>query len=377
MIFVIFRNMIASLKAQLLTGLILCLSINSFASLFNTNQHHSSPADKKTNQFLQIALDHNICPPDLEYGYPIWYNWNKAPIKGIVYLTNKMEHLEKLDGRTYVGPPTLENAEVIANFSGPTDFASKYYLVVDTSVAQYEMNAFIEQLGDKELEMEICFVGNTGRFVPLIYTNFENYLSCWEMPCIHIRNYTQIMVNGHDELLLESSFIQIGEVAPYFELHYAHNHGEDECLDCSIKTLLTEKDIISKIDRFESAEKEDNNKWLQAELTSLKRKLELAINYGPIYEMKYYALIDLKIQRNTSQKMFYNVLEQVQLGIFKARHNYAIKNWSVSYKEILAQQNKDLIDILDLIFPDRLHYEFNFPAPPPPVIEEIVLPEPE
>lgn len=108
--------------------------------LFTENIYGSNWYQNRLNEF-------NITTHHFRWGYPIEYDLKNDNIRGVIFLTNRQYHVEKLNCITYVGQPTKENAKVIAKVLPELENPYPiYYIAVDTSVQLLDLTEFLEEL---------------------------------------------------------------------------------------------------------------------------------------------------------------------------------------------------------------------------------------
>jgi hypothetical protein len=354
--------MIATFKTTFVFSIILFFSL----------QVNANPP----NRFQKVAQEFNIHPYNLENGYPIRYKWDEKPVRGIIYLSNEIPYLEKLDARTYAGQPTLENAKIIANFSAePVDIA-KYYLIVDSTVVQRDLSEFIDELMDNEVFMHVCFVGSNGKYVNVRYEDYT--AGCNDMIRAYFyRNVLQIMINSRDNLIVEGKWMEIDSVhRAAFNFYYSNISQSDQDINQMNYTIVDINHCHTELNKVESMlEDVPENTFLIHERGELLKILELSNNFKKIFKPSKTSFVQLKKQYGTSLKTWYNVIDQVQLGVFLARQEYAKERFGLSYLELFYGRNIKHLALLEMTFPDLMKITYDAELPPPPPLEiEIIDP---
>ncbi|MFT5822429.1 MAG: hypothetical protein ACI8ZM_003685 [Crocinitomix sp.] len=331
------------------------------------------------NRLEEIAAKYNIYPFNLEYGYPMRYKWDDRPIRGIIYLSNEIEYLEKLDGRTYVGQPTLENAEIIANFSAePIDFP-KYYVIVDHTVVQSELAAFLEKLMNNEMEMEICFVGGNGRYVSVKYDNWSSMYDPSVIVCFQFTNVFEVMMNANDDLLIEGRITNIDSVHKRVKHCYSANiYAEDQDYNQIDYSKRNMRYVTEQIRRIESEITENpDNKYLLHERGRLKKMTRLVEKFDEFSEPPRSFYVRLEKQQGTTLNGLYMLLNQIQYGVHLARANYFKKRFNGSYLELFYSHDPIYLELLEFTFPDRMMEKIEYWGEPPPPLIEVIDEAPE
>lgn len=325
---------------------------------------------KPPNRFQKIAEEYNVFAYSLNYGYPIGYKWDENLPKAIIYLKNEQGYLEKLDNRTYVGAPTLENAEVIANFSPESFDVDKYCLIVDSSVVQSELSVFIDELMNTNLQMEICFVGGNGRYIKVTYEDWSS-LKLSNNDCFQMYyDVLNIMVNSRDEILVEGHFVNVDNL---FQLAFAYYDNNIEKNDQNINSINYTKIISNTVDAEikrleETLYTNEKKKLWEFELDRFKRIKKLTDKFGVILQPPRNFYVELKKQRNTSLKSWFKVLDQIQFGIHLARYKYFKKRFNGNYFDLYKRYDPLYLNLLEFTFPDRImEKEDYYQEIPPPL----------
>jgi hypothetical protein len=339
--------MIATLKTAFVFSILLFFSLR-----VNANP---------PNRFQKIAQEYNIHPYNLENGYPIRYKWDEKPVRGIIYLSNEIPYLEKLDGRTYVGQPTLENAKIMANFSAePVDIA-KYYLIVDSTVNYKELSLFLEELIGEEIFMDICFVGGNGKYVNVEYNNWESLRDDHTRMLINTRNIFEVLINGNDDLLVENSFTDKDLVyAKIINYYLANIYSDDQDVSVPNYRSIDLQTCVKEVEKLEFELEQDSSKKILFEflIEGWNERKTLAQNFKQVREMSINSGIFVKSSsRNPcSLSAWFNLLDQIQLGVHLARNAYSKIKFNLDYLDMIYRVDPIYLKLLEFTLPDAIRF---------------------
>ena len=347
--------------------------------LFSFNDINAT--DFKIEYVQQIFQDFNVNIPEIEAGYPFGTNitliqytdTGKAEIEAYIYLTNEAKKVWAYSSDLIVCPPTVDAAEEVLATIEDTVSTLKYVICSDTSTNSLEINDFLEVFGKEEPFMQINFMGSNGRFVPVKYWN-ENYNTSAVVGYSALTYNLEIMLNSEGQMLFERDFINQNDLPENLSSHLIHNLlVYDEALCCENPQRMDTTRIKQKIANMEKWVSEgEGTFFLISDSKVNSRLLELTQKFGQI-PMKRWTDIFIKQIGRCSIENFYRQLSNSQKGIFMARNHYLKKRWNQTYADILARNDRDLIDVADLVVQDRIVVHYNdppiLPPPPPPTTE--------
>ena len=120
--------------------------------LMSTFGWGQSISTKEFHYYYQVAHDFEIHPPELEYGYPWWFDADSLPVTGIIFLKEDLDiTLEKLNDTAWVAEPTDANAKEIAACMMPehVEVMPKYVIVPDSGLSYRALQEFADVLIDE------------------------------------------------------------------------------------------------------------------------------------------------------------------------------------------------------------------------------------
>ncbi len=350
------------------------------------------------NRYLQIAVDYNIHPPSLEYGYPLWYQFNEQETSGIIYLSNEIEYLEKIDGRTYVTKPTKENAKIIAN-SIVNNQKPKYYLIIDSKVSTNQLLEFISEFSSLKNNTILCLVSNEGKYVKL-FTSDRDEIICFpdSYPTIIAINSSKPQAILFDNNLINSSKLSEVVYEEYFgeqnksgnkkiviDSNWTNstqqfisknefNLKKDSLMIIKSKNNLSINDSAKRKLELEFIKQlDDNLKKEKVYLSNFKMKVNndlfLFKEFGNFKKMNNSYEVIIKIYGQVDLNHYFTVLNEIQFGVLAARDSFAQSHFNTDYNSLL-EEGGNRLDLINTIYPDRIQFLLNFPESIP-IIEEI------
>ncbi len=327
---------------------------------------------KSPNRFQKIAEEYNVFAYSLNYGYPLHYKLNDKPTLGIIYLSNTIDSLKKIDEKMFIARPTLENAQVIANNSEKIDknTNAKYYLVVDRGVSQIKMEEFIEELLIEMQAIDICFVGGNGRYVPVRYFNWRNVFGCYDG---WYSNTLEVLINSTSDFLINESFASIDTIDSIVYHYYnenienaGQNNQDYESLRYSV---LNKRNILNEIEKLRDVLETDTNKFhVKSTLYGRERELELINQFQKVLRPYSYFSIVIRTIELKNLETWYECIDQIQKGVHLIRSDYYRKRFGGNYLGLFYYHyhNPIFLELLEYSFPDRMMIELDFE---PPVFE--------
>lgn len=364
--------MIANLKAGAILVLFLSLSSNLFGG--------------ELNYYQKIAKKFGVHPFEFDYGFPIWYHapyeslygfeGGVLPIRGIIFLTDSINYLETYSPTTYIAQPTIENAEMIAELTHSRRGYGVFYLVVDSAIIQSEMTAFIEKLAENEVYTYIRFVGASGNYVNVNYYNVGYALQQWAKPPPPVcgtRGQFSVLMNRNSQLLIEEDYTELSYLDSIIYQKITVNKNGERDINAPLFEIVTIARCESEINELKHVQEKqtgDNSIALNVEIQRLERQLKIVNRFGPIKMMHRSFFQDLKIQLRTPLKSYFQVLDQLQKGFFKARQESCIQYSGQSYLKAMKKNDLLLLELLTLTYPNHLTVEFGYdywefePEPP-------------
>lgn len=352
--------MFATSKTFLLTVGLLFFAINTNA--------------KSSNRFQKIAEEYNVFAYSLDYGYPLHYKVNDKPILGIIYLSNTIDSLKKINEKTFIVQPSIENAQLIARNSDKINeyTNAKYYLVVDRNISQIKMEEFIKELLFDMQAIDICFVGGNGKYIPVNYFNWRNINGCYDG---RYSNSLEVLINSTSDFLINGSFESISTVDSITYHYYNHNiekaGQDDQNYDRLRYNLLDKRKTLNEIEHFrEDLETVSNIHYVKLAIERCEKELELINKFKEVLRPhKSFSVIIETIYLDKIET-WYQTIDQIQKGVHLIRSDYYRKRFGGNYLGLFYYHyhNPIYLELLEYSFPDKIMVEFGFE---PPIFEEV------
>ena len=341
------------------------------------------------NKYVRILEEYDVHPPDLEYGYPWWYQYDSLPITSVIFLKKDLAvTLNKLDSITYVAELTKENAMEIFNFSGEKGERPLFYIVPDSSLEWREVKDFVETLVPKYWEATILFCGSRGKYCPVLFD--ENSPQCGDnlfyqpMGCGPPRNIVQVLTNARNEILVESRFVAVDSL--YKEIFSAYTHdylNPGDSYKEFYRDAITEKECEKRITSLQNwMDKTDDPGFLELYTLDIKKwkaLLEITRRYGDLVLLPPNAQVRLRFMPGSlGVNEYYEKLNQVSKGVYYSREWRARQLSRQTYFDLLRNKQTARLGYIHIEFPDLLYYEFSEGGyedeiAPPPLPEVLIL----
>ena len=347
-----------------------------------------SVSTKEFHYYYQVAHDFDIHPPELEYGYPWWYDSDTLPVTGIIFLKEDLAiPLEKLNDTAWVAEPTEVNAKEIWA-SSEIQGLPKFYIVPDSSLSNFQVFDFLERLVSDIGIAKFLFCSGEGNFSVL---NFDHYPPVEEWICGFgiYRKWLEIRVNMNFDFLIEMEFSSLDSLERIVFEAYSTNFEEARNEDHWRYKRLDKEYIEEKINSYEEMQMtlSGDIRFIDHELSQLILQLAWYERYSFFHEIDKTALIRLEMRGNElSIWQTYSIFNEINKGLFSARNEICLRQ---SYFELFVNRQFDKLNFIHAQMPDLItDYERKvevlnienikefFPAPPE-IPDPPVTPTPE
>lgn len=176
---------------------------------------------------------------------------------------------------------------------------------------------------------------------------------------INERNILKIFANSNDELLVEDKRIEIEELEEIaIDFYTANRVAEDQDLNMPNYFTIDIPTCQAKIVEIEGLLEENEDKFLEKELSKWKTKLSLCESLpGNQYrEIHKSALVQLKNQGNTSYGLYIEIQNILKKVVNDLRVEKAQELWEVDYFELDDKESADQekIEMLRVLVPERI-----------------------
>jgi len=340
LILIIYR-MIANLTLSLLLTLTTALA---FGQSVSTKEFH---------YYYQLAHDFDINPPELEFGYPWWYDADSLPVTGIIFLKEDLDiSLEKLNDTAWVAEPTETNAKEIWAFSEIKGFP-KFCIVPDSSLTHKKVFNFLDELVSDIGVANFLFYSKDGAYSIMNYYH-PPPSDFWFCGDGGFRGRLEVRVNNDFDFLIENDFSSIDSIERIVFDAYFLNFDEDVNDNEWIYKRFTQEDLLHKIGQFEElqADYEEDYPIVKSELTKFKVYLKWFEKYSFLHEIDPSAFLRLEFVGNLiSIQQAYLVFNEINKGLYKARDEICLRQ---SYFELFVNRQFDKLNFIHAQIPDLI-----------------------
>lgn len=315
------------------------------------------------NPYVQTAKEFNIHPPSLSYGYPVWNTLNLKPANGIIFLHEDMTVLEKINENTYVAKPTQENAEIIYHFTQNKNAHPLYHIVPDSNLTLFDLFQFIEWLTTPNLEVDFCLWSNEGKFT-LVHA--EDRIFEYKYQGCGISERLIIMNNCRNEFLIDGEFSIIEDIAAIVYNHYCANFLFDEKPQYWTRFKWSRSMTESKIDELETQNEEYDEKdsatllFFETEINKYKRYFHFLEHHKELILLGHSAMINITLQCKNEHNIqtYYNILNEVNKGVYESRDWYSWQKFNRPYLSFLKPRWSNYLNYIHEQFPDIVCYHY-------------------
>lgn len=326
--------------------------IASFAQSISTKEFH---------HYFQVAHDYDIHPPELEYGYPWWFDADSLPVSGIIFLKNELDvTLEKLNDTAWVAEPTSDNAKEIAI---EIDFAPQttlFYIIPDSNVSFSTLQVFIEGLVDDQRFSKVFLMDIKGDYTVLKYSMFSGNMS---IICPKYRDVLEIDLLPDSSIKMWRRPVEQDSISSKIEYAYSVNLEKETDRTCWGRRVYSHQNILRKIDEIRKVLVQKNDPITEFELNRYLKLKEWTSKYGNITTTANLSWLEINVEIQDYQLgEFYNLLDLINYGVFNARSGGDIH----LYEQLFALRQFDKIKLLHFSFPDLLLFLEKIEVPQPP-----------
>lgn len=315
------------------------------------------------NPYVQTAKEFNIHPPSLSYGYPVWNTLNLKPANGIIFLHEDMTVLEKINENTYVAKPTQENAEIIYHFTQNKNAHPLYHIVPDSNLTLFDLFQFIEWLTTPNLEVDFCLWSNEGKFTLVHAEDRYHELDNWP------RNKIQAIVilnNCINEYMIDGEFYTFGKISRIVYENYITNFQHEKNSKYFFWDSFDEVDIELLLDEINGSLHTCDNpdssviECKTEKIQRYERYMQYIEIHGEFSSLSPTPIIQIKLQclyyRNI--QTYYNILNEVNKGVYESRDWYSWQKFNRPYLSFLKPRWSNYLNYIHEQFPDIVCYHY-------------------
>ncbi|MBK7129471.1 MAG: hypothetical protein IPM74_06845 [Crocinitomicaceae bacterium] len=320
------------------------------------------------NPYVQTAKEFNIHPPSLTYGYPVWNTLNLKPANGIIFLQSEMTLLEKINDNTYAGKPSQENAEIIYHFTQNENAQPLYHIVPDSNLTLSQLFQFMEWMTTLYRKVDFCLWSNEGKFT--LVRAEDRYHTFYEWPPQKIQAVT-ILNNCSDEFMIEGEYSNFYKIKQIIYEIYTTNFLQEKNAKCFFWTSLNKNNLESLLkemnESFQKCLDPDSSvtdcftekiERCEKYLSFIEKHKELSIlSPTPVIQIKLQCLFYRKIQT------YYNILNEVNKGVYKSRDWYSQQKFERPYLSFLKPRWSNYLNYIHEQFPDVVCYHYYSETP--------------
>ncbi|MFT4602072.1 MAG: hypothetical protein ACI857_002258 [Arenicella sp.] len=335
-----------------------------------------SVSTKEFQHYYQVAYDFDINPPELEYGYPWWYDADSLPVTGIIFLKNDLDiTLEKLNDTAWVAEVSDANAKEIAAsiMADHVGLMPKYLIVPDSSLTFFEIRNFIDTMIVEWPEVKFEFADKKGRYCPVRMVRFKpepGVIACgigWD--------WLSIYANSKFDFLIEGSLEPLDSIGSEVFHQYMDNIEQETNVNSWPFTNVTISSAEMNILRMEDhLENYSDTFYCRIVISRSNQQIRWMKKYHSMVALHSGCEIHLKVRGKEHRIVsYYSILDQIQLGVFKARSE-TFSEWN--YLQLYANRQFDKLNFIHAQMPDLITDFEDQTWEVAPVIEEL-LPIPE
>jgi hypothetical protein len=335
-----------------------------------------SISTKEFQYYYQVAYDYDIHPPELEYGYPWWFDADSLPVSGIIFLKEDLlAPLEKLNDTAWVARPTSDNAKEIAAFIMPEHlgYMPKYLIVPDSGLTYQIIQVFMDSLLC-ELEYGIIeYFSFEGKYSRIKY-NHQKPNDFWFCGDGIWGDRLEIFVNKNFEFLIEGKLSIIDSIKSAVLHSYIKNLDEIKNRNSWTYTNFSRKLMDSKIAQFhELLNRYPEDEIIKQEYLKFKSFKNDIERYGSLKILDKYAMIIFKaIGENLTISRIYSVFSQINEGLYLSRLSL-----DSSYSNLYSLRQFDRLRYIHTQIPDLIYDFEESNWMPAPVAPKPLQPDPQ
>lgn len=312
---------------------------------------------KEFNYYKNIAYQYDINPPQLEYGYPWWYDIDSVDYHGVIFLKEDLSFpIENLAENVWVCEPEVETAQQIweeTTFKQDYIPYFKYLVVPDSGVHYREMETFLDSLNRRIGIMKVSLYSINGTYVPVKNEIIDMKKMLWNF-CGIFRHEFTIYMNRNLEYLVQYSTRPLDSISGELEKHFTANlFSEMDPVAWSYSTFDTAR-VNSKIIQCQEVLQSNINDslYLMNEIKKWKQLKSWVQAYGEMRVIGRYSTIMIKLKgTNLTSIHLYRLLDEIQVGLLRARQ-FAFQKWN--YQELYALRQFDKLNFIHAQIPDLI-----------------------
>ena len=356
------------MRALCLIAFLICVGRVTFSQSITTRDF---------KYYCQVANKYEINPPDLEYGYPWWFDADSLPVSGIIFLKEDLAApLEKLSDTSWVARPTVENAKEIAAFSDNIGLMPKYLIVPDSGLTYYQVRDFLEVLLSGNSSSKINFFSSSYKYslFSFLRPKYE-FMFCgdgiWG-------NMKSIIVNPDFDFMIDHQLSSFDSIINFVYNNYTANFESHVDQNAWSYHSIYHENILLNMEKVKSALLSyPKDTVLQIELHKLLEYKKWVSKYDIIIKLNAYALLNLRVRGNElSIAQIYSIYDKINKGLLNAR----LSVWE-NYTGLFAKRQFDRINYIHTQMPDLISDYKGYAEPKPIIppkasaIEKTPLPE--
>jgi hypothetical protein len=314
-----------------------------------------SISTKEFQYYYQVAYDYDIHPPELEYGYPWWFDADSLPVSGIIFLKEDLlAPLEKLNDTAWVARPTSDNAKEILN-SSKFQSLSNIFLIPDSSLSFETVRAFVDSLLKDEFELQIKYVGKQGSYCPVSFKRYRptpDVIICgigWNWYNINLNRDLCLLINGRLDVFssisqkITEQYVESWEAKKNYSI-WSYKEYDEKYLD-----------FLFKRDSLIFKNPKDSN-FFYSERSIHKQELIWFRRYGKLKKLGFGSAINVKNRGDeNSVAAIYSVFNEIQKGAYSAKSRI-FNQWN--YRQLFGLRQFDKLNYIHSQLPDLiLDYE--------------------
>lgn len=310
---------------------------------------------KEFNYYKKIAYQYDINPPQLDFGYPWWYDVDSTDYHGVIFLKEDLSFpIENIAENVWVCEPKVGTAQQIWEetvFEQDYIPYFKYLVVPDSGISQRSFNIFFDCLTHNKSLVKFHFYSSQARYFQVVYEKDMSFVN-GIVGIIRDDNFLQIYMNQYQDYLVAGKLDSLESVEHLVNHYYSINWDSEESYSGWIYKSLDQKYLDNRIDNLKERLERNNIDFLHYKslINRLKIQKKWIERYGRMKEPYHNSKIVLHCQNSPhSLKRYFNLINEINKGVLKARK--AI-NCDWNYEQLFVSRQFDKLKFIHAQMPD-------------------------
>lgn len=334
-----------------------------FISIFHLGYSFRVPYE--TIQFYKtVAIENEIYPPILEYGYPLFYQNHFEKHPKVLFFKNEVPgDYIKVNDSSYILEPIPSNLYLITEFCGESN--STFYIIPDSNATCENVFNFCDSLTRHIGYAQFLFCSSNMNYCR-IHSKHSNNFGCG------IRNVIHIMKNSNNEYIVDGEFKDKDSINSYLYRFYKtnlHNINQIDKYSPKANDYTTfykknlENEYVFKKEVMPELINSNEMKILDIVINEMNCSKNDRIIVSNYHEIK------ISIQSRTAKiSEQYEHFNMVYNALYKIRSEVALGTYGYTYDNLFALNQFQKIVLIDYSIKDMIHRELMEELPSPSAI---------